>query len=134
MIKFILQIIIVPIDNRIEVAIHYEIKRSPKLIVQNALGSGGHLVVSSKEIFSIVGRDWGLGCKHASAIFIMWTTPSAAPFLGSEMRWSNTSFNGVCWAIGGIDDDDEDPGDKSAEMRSPGCLPVITSIVTTPKL
>jgi hypothetical protein len=53
--------------------------------VQNALGSGGHLVVSSKEIFSIVGRDWGLGCKHASAIFIMWTTPSAAPFLGSEM-------------------------------------------------
>jgi hypothetical protein len=86
MIKFILQIIIVPIDNRIEVAIHYEIKRSPKLIVQNAFGSGGHLVVSSKEIFSIVGRDWGLGCKHASAIFIMWTTPSAAPFLGSEMR------------------------------------------------
>jgi len=49
--------------------------------VQNALGSGGHLVVSSKEIFSIAGRDWGLGCKHASAIFIMWTTPSAAPYL-----------------------------------------------------
>ena len=62
MMKFILQNFIVPIDNRIEVAIHYE-KRSPKLIVQNALGSGGHLAVSSKEIFSIVGRDWGLGCK-----------------------------------------------------------------------
>jgi hypothetical protein len=53
MIKFILQKIIVPIDNWKEVAILYEIKRSPKLIVQNALGSGGHLVVSSKEIFSI---------------------------------------------------------------------------------
>ena len=132
--KFILQKFIVPIDNWKEVAIHYEIKRSPKLIVQNALGSGGHLAVSSKEIFSIVGRDWGLGCKHASAIFIMWTMPSAAAFSGSDMRWSNTSFNGVCWAIGGIDDDDKDPGDKSAEMRSPGCLPVITSIVTTPKL
>ena len=47
--------------------------------MQNTLGSGGHLAVSLKEIFSIVGRDWGLGCKHASAIFIMWTTPSTAP-------------------------------------------------------
>jgi hypothetical protein len=35
--KFILHITIVPIDNRIEVAKHYEIKSSPKLIVQNAL-------------------------------------------------------------------------------------------------
>jgi hypothetical protein len=96
MMKFILQKFIVPIGNRIEVAMLYEIKRSHKLIVQNALDSGGHLDVSSKEIFSIVGRDWGLGCKHASAIFIMWTTPSAAPFLGSEMRWSNPSFNRVC--------------------------------------
>ena len=95
MMKFILKKFIVPIDNCKEVAKHYE-KRSPKLIVQNALGSGGHLVVSSKEIFSIVGRDWGLGCKHASAIFIMCTTPSAAAFSGSDMRWSNTSFIGVC--------------------------------------
>ena len=48
MMKFILQKFIVPIDNWKEVAKHYEIKRSPKLIVQNALGSEGHLAVRSK--------------------------------------------------------------------------------------
>jgi hypothetical protein len=47
MMKFILQKFIVPIDNWKEVAKNYE-KRSPKLNVQNALGSGGHLAVRSK--------------------------------------------------------------------------------------
>jgi len=81
----------------------------------------------------MVGLDWGLASKHSNAILIMETTPSATRFSGSGMRWSITSFNNACWLI--CEHDEEENADAERdEMRSPGCIPIITSIVTTPKL
>ena len=77
----------------------------------------------------MVGLDWGLGSKHANANLIMLITPSATRFSGSGIRWSITSFNNACWLICELDEE-ENADAEGDEMRSPGCIPIITSIVT----
>ena len=60
--------------------------------------------------------------------------------MGGGRRWSITSFNNKESATALTDDDDDDDADADAEeddrdeMRSPGCLPMITSNATTPKV
>jgi len=89
--------------------------------------------MSSEATCRMVGLDWGLGSKHANAILIMETTPSATRFSGSGIRWSITSFNNACWLISENDTEENADGERD-EMRSPGCVPNITSIVSIPKL
>ena len=76
----------------------------------------------------MVGRDCGLGCKHANAIFATKTTLSTTLFVGCARRWSNISSSSTSW------DDNENDDDRNDEIKSPGCLPIITSNTTTPKL
>ena len=63
--------------------------------------------MSCEATCRMVGLDWGLASKHANAILIMETTPSATPFSGSGIRWSFTSFNNACWLICEHDKDEK---------------------------
>lgn len=64
---------------------------------------------------------------HAKATLIMDTTASANWPVGGGRRWSSTSLRN---SSGLRDNDDSD----TEVMSSPGCLPIITSSATTPKL
>uniref|UniRef100_A0A3Q7I6Q3 Uncharacterized protein n=1 Tax=Solanum lycopersicum TaxID=4081 RepID=A0A3Q7I6Q3_SOLLC len=74
----------------------------------------------------MVGRDSGVVRVHAKAIVITKTTASAKWPVGGGSLWSRTSFK----SISGDNVVDADNEVKS----SPGCLPIIVSIATTPKL
>ena len=92
--------------------------------------------MKASETCLIVGRNSGLAFMHEIASFAVETTMLVTWFVGSGRRWSITSFSNISWLIG-TDDEDEDSdaaGDDKLEMRSPGCLPITISIVTTPKL
>ena len=104
--------------------------------MENVFNSGGPCIESALSICCIVGRDWGLTHKHANAIFTATTTSSSlTSSIGGKGRLSITSFNSQWSVITGNEvEDEEDADDNSDEMSSPGCLPIITSIVTTPKL
>jgi len=106
---------------------------SSNSIVLNSFGNGGQRVVSSVETCRIVGRWWGSVCKQANASFATCATPFPGLISGGGRRWSKTSFKSVLWPNG--DDDEEVEADNIRdEMKSPGCFPIITSNVTTPKL
>lgn len=79
------------------------------------------------ETCSIVGRDCGLVSMHCIAVKITVSTLLTIRVDGSERRRSRTSFTNMF--VSCVEDDD----DKSL-MKSPGCIPCITSIATTPKL
>ena len=50
---------------------------SSNVIMENAFHNGGHCVESALSICCIVGRDWGLTCKHANANLIASATSLA---------------------------------------------------------
>ena len=77
----------------------------------------------------MVGLDSGLARVQASAIFTVTTTFTANCPVGGGWRWSNTSFKNRSSSL----DNDEDD-DCKLVIRSPGCLPIITSKATTPQL
>ena len=88
----------------------------------NGFAKHGFQVDKSWETCFIVGRDFGMVCKQAIAIFAMESTSLVTWLVGNERCWSNTSFNGILWIVNVSDDDDRD------EMRSPGCFPIIISV------
>jgi hypothetical protein len=81
----------------------------------------------------MVGRDSGLSFTHCKAIVTTNATSNAIWPMGCGSLWSNTSFrrNSAVSETGivvvDLDDDKED-------RSSLGCLPIITSNATTPKL
>ena len=71
-------------------------------------------------------RDFGLECKHANAIVATRAISCTSRLsVGGKRRGSKTSFSITSWL-------DED-GDND-ERSSPGCIPIIFSSATTPKL
>lgn len=77
------------------------------------------------EIAYMVGLECGFPSKHIKAIFITDSSLSWTLVDGGKGLWSKTSFTRSRISR------DEDGG---LEIKSPGCAPMITSIVNTPKL
>lgn len=69
------------------------------------------------ETCCMVGRDCGLASTQTNSSFATLTNSSVTRLLGVRRRWSDTSLKRIWWPV---DTDME-------EMRSPGCLPIITS-------
>lgn len=90
---------------------------------------------SCLQTFIIVGLDFGSERRHAKASVSTRTTlletfAIISPLSGAERRESNTSFN-----MTDLHDEDGDgDGDDTKEIISGGCLPMIVSRTTTPKL
>ena len=101
--------------------------------MENGFDNGGHCIESARATCCIVGRDWGLTCKHSNANFVAITTSYATRFTGGDGHWSITSFSSK-WSTVDVDEDEEEADDNKHEMSSPGSLPIISSNVTTPKL
>ena len=80
----------------------------------------------------MVGRASEESRTHAKAIVTTNTTSSAIWPVGGGSRWSSTSFNRIS-ALSEIDVAVLDLNVKE-DRSSLGCLPIITSNATTPKL
>lgn len=79
----------------------------------------------------MVGRDSGAIRVHAKAMETTSTSSFTSWPVGSRSRWSSTSFKNTSATL---DTDAADDDDDQEERSSPGCLPIMISNATTPKL
>lgn len=84
----------------------------------------------------MTGRDSGEFRVQASAKLTTITTATATLPLGCSSRWSKMSFNSKLSTliISDVDVDVDFDGHDRPSRSSPGCLPIIISKATTPKL
>ena len=77
----------------------------------------------------MVGRNSGEAFVQHNANLMTVSTAADIPPVGGSNRWSSTSFNSNSLLSANALD-----GADTASRSSPGCLPIMVSRATTPKL
>lgn len=94
-------------------------------ISRKGMLNGVSLARKHWETHCMVGREEGLGCKHANATMARRTMSSRSVSVGCGSRWSNTSLNVIPLSL---------EADWSDDSISLGCFPTKISSATIPKL
>ena len=76
----------------------------------------------------MVGRSFGVSCTHAKAMVTTNSTASTIWPVGGGSPWSSTSFKRNSAVSDVLELNDKE------DRSSLGCLPIISSNATTPKL